>query len=253
MIGIYLITNMVNKKVYVGQSLNIEKRYKEHLRSGQPDKYSIKNERDTKTPIHLAMQKYGVENFQLRVLELCDKESLNEKEKQWIKYYKAKDFSCYNIADGGQDSFALKGEYHSQAKLSQKDVDEIKRLIKQGTDFNSILKIFPFISKSSLSMINQGKTWFDEREKYPLRKMSTARKGSLNGRAKFTEEQVKEIRERYSQGESPASLKKEFGKFASESAISSILYGKSYKYLPIWSNTKKKWIEPCIDYSQSLK
>ena len=31
MIGIYKITNKVNNKIYIGQSINIEKRIKEHL------------------------------------------------------------------------------------------------------------------------------------------------------------------------------------------------------------------------------
>ena len=31
MIGIYKITNEVNNKVYIGQSINIEKRVKEHF------------------------------------------------------------------------------------------------------------------------------------------------------------------------------------------------------------------------------
>jgi predicted GIY-YIG superfamily endonuclease len=53
--GIYLIRNDVNNKVYIGQSNCIDRRWKEHLRSGQPEKYHCKNERDVKTPIHLAM------------------------------------------------------------------------------------------------------------------------------------------------------------------------------------------------------
>ena len=255
MIGIYLITNKVNGKKYIGQSVDVERRFSEHLRSGQPDKYVHKNERDIGTPIHLAMQKYGIENFSLTILEECLKDELNEKERYWISYYKSneKQFG-YNISSGGQESFGLKGESHSQAKLSQKDVDTIKNLLKNSDkNLNEILKIFPFVSKSTLSMINQGKTWFDEKETYPLRKLTTAHIGSANGRAKFTEEQVMEIREKYSKGTPPATLFLEYNYIASNSAISAILYGKTYKHLPIWNNSKKKWIEPCIDYPQSLK
>lgn len=255
MIGIYLITNKINGKKYVGQSVDIERRFSEHLRSAQPEIYSHKSERDIKTPIHLAMQKYGIKNFSLTVLEECPKEQLNEKERYWISYYKSNEKSYgYNISSGGQDSFGLKGENHSQAKLSQKDVDIIKALLKNSNkNLNDILLLFPYISKSTLSMINQGKTWFDENEQYPLRKMEKAHKGSSNGRAKFSEEQVMEIRKKYSQGSSPKELFLEYNHIASDSAISAILYGKTYKHLPIWSNSKKKWIEPCIDYPQSLK
>ena len=61
--GIYLIRNNINNKIYIGQSTDIHRRWLEHLRSGQPEKYCKKSERDSNTPIHKAMQKYGVENF----------------------------------------------------------------------------------------------------------------------------------------------------------------------------------------------
>jgi group I intron endonuclease len=70
--GIYLIRNLKNNKIYIGQSKDILRRWQEHLRSGQPEKYSIKSERDFKAPIHRAMQKYGIENFSIQVLEICE-------------------------------------------------------------------------------------------------------------------------------------------------------------------------------------
>ena len=255
MIGIYLITNKVNNKVYIGQSNNIDRRIKQHIRSGQPEKYALKNIRDSKTPIHLAMQKYSIQNFSFTILEECKEQELNEKEKYWIQLYKSNNPKFgYNLTEGGQESIGLKGEHHSQAKLTQKEVNQIKNLLKYSNkNLNEILKLYPFISKSTLSMINQGKTWHDASEKYPLRVLQTAHKGSSNGRAKFTEQQVMEIRTKYSNGSKPKDLFLEYNHVASESAISSILYGKTYKHLPIWNNTKKKWIEPCIDYPQSLK
>lgn len=255
MTGIYLITNKVNGKKYIGQSVDIERRYKEHLRSGQPNIYSHKNERDIKTPIHLAMQKYGISNFSLTILEQCSKEELDEKEKFWINKYHSNDKKYgYNLTTGGQKNIALKGEKHSQSKLTQKEVDNIKKLLKNtNMNLNEILVLYPFISKSTLSMINQGKTWYDENDTYPLRQLETSHKGSSNGRAKFTEAQVMEIRTLYSKGVRPIELIQKYSKNASEAAVSSIIYGKSFKYLPVWNNRIKQWIEPCIDYSQSLK
>ena len=255
MIGIYLITNKVNNKKYIGQSVDIERRYKEHLRAGQPDIYAHKNERDINTPIHRAMQKYNIINFSLTILELCSKEELDVKERYWIKKYRTNEKKFgYNITDGGQNNISLKGENHSQAKLTQKDVDEIKKLLKEtDKSLNEILSIFPFVSKSTLSMINQGKTWKDEKEKYPLRILSTANKGAKNGRAKFTEEQVMEMRTLYSQGVSAKEIKNRYNNIASDHAISAILSGKTFKHLPYWKYSEKKWIEPCIDYPQSLK
>lgn len=255
MVGIYLITNKVNNKKYIGQSINIERRYKEHLRSGQPEKYAHKGKRDINTPIHKAMQKYGITNFSITILEECLPKELDEKEKYWISKYRSceKTFG-YNISEGGQDRVGGKGENHSQAKLTQKEVDIIKTLLKKtNKNLNEILQIFPFISKSTLSMINQGKAWHDDNESYPLRILPTTYLGSLNSNAKFTEEQVMEMRTLYSKGVTSKEIEKKYSHIASEFTIKAILSGKSYKNLPYWKYSEKKWIEPCIDYPQSLK
>lgn len=55
MIGIYKITNRINGKSYVGQSINMEKRFKEHLY--KQDTY-----------IDRAIHKYGKDNFNFEIL-----------------------------------------------------------------------------------------------------------------------------------------------------------------------------------------
>lgn len=64
-IGIYKITNKVNGKVYIDQSKNIEKRWKQHL--GAKDNYLI----------HRAIRKYGKDNFSFEIVQLCNVEMLN--------------------------------------------------------------------------------------------------------------------------------------------------------------------------------
>ena len=87
---IYLTTNKINGKKYIGQRYYDKKgQWKLYLGSGKILKDAIK--------------KYGRDNFVVEVLENCKtKESLNEKEKYWIKKYNAIfDDSFYNIALGG--------------------------------------------------------------------------------------------------------------------------------------------------------
>lgn len=100
MIGIYKIQNKINNKIYIGQSVDIQKRWREHkFSSRHPD------DRDHHLPIHLAMAKYGEDNFVYTVLEQCPKEELNEKEIYWIETLSACDKNIgYNIAKGGNDS-----------------------------------------------------------------------------------------------------------------------------------------------------
>lgn len=96
-IGIYKITNLSNNKIYIGQSINIYQRYKAH------QQYALNpKSREYNTPIHNAIRKYGIQNFQLEILEQCTTEQLDEKEIYWINYYNSTDRAIgYNLTNGG--------------------------------------------------------------------------------------------------------------------------------------------------------
>lgn len=91
---IYVITNKINGKQYVGQTTySIEKRFKEHKKQ--------KNAPTRKRfPLYSAFRKYGFENFIVSELEECSEEKLDEREKFWINkldtYYHG-----YNATFGG--------------------------------------------------------------------------------------------------------------------------------------------------------
>lgn len=97
MIGIYKITNIVNNKIYVGQSIDIIDRYKQHQY-----KAFNSNELGYNSAIHAAFRKYGIENFILEVLEECKPEELDQKERFWIKELNSLAPNGYNILSGGQ-------------------------------------------------------------------------------------------------------------------------------------------------------
>ena len=71
MIGIYCIENKVNHMKYIGQSINIHKRWQEHKR--ELNKGTHHNDH-----LQNAWTLYGSKNFLFTVLELCDKESLDK-------------------------------------------------------------------------------------------------------------------------------------------------------------------------------
>ena len=89
MIGIYKITNKINNKSYIGQSIHIEQRWEEHLY--KTSKCSL---------IKYALFKYGKDNFIFEVLEECSREELNEKEQYWIEKYDTFN-NGYNLTKGG--------------------------------------------------------------------------------------------------------------------------------------------------------
>ena len=76
--GIYKITCSENNKVYVGQAINIQDRWKTHIQCLNRNKHHN---------IHLqrAWNKYGENNFKFDIIEYCEKEDLNDKEIYWIK------------------------------------------------------------------------------------------------------------------------------------------------------------------------
>ena len=93
---IYVITNLINSKQYVGKTTySIEKRWKEHCLDYQ------RAEVNQHRPLYNAMQKYGIDNFHIDILEEnIPEEQLNDKEKFWISkldtYYNG-----YNATLGG--------------------------------------------------------------------------------------------------------------------------------------------------------
>lgn len=91
---IYIITNTINGKVYIGQTItSIEQRWKEHCRRAKYSKYLINR----------AMNKYGVENFTIDTLEQCDRSILDEREIYYIHLYNSTDKSIgYNVSLGGK-------------------------------------------------------------------------------------------------------------------------------------------------------
>lgn len=81
MIGVYKITNKINGKMYIGASIDIERRRIEHFK---PFKVNFfKN----KYPLYHAIDKYGRDNFTHEVLEETTVEEMDEREEYYIKKY----------------------------------------------------------------------------------------------------------------------------------------------------------------------
>lgn len=88
--GIYKITNLQNQMCYVGQAVDIAKRWQQHI------KRALGAEPLTNNKLYPAMQEFGVENFSFEIIDQCDKSKLGEREKYWQEFYGAKIFG-YSI------------------------------------------------------------------------------------------------------------------------------------------------------------
>lgn len=91
--GIYKITNQETQEAYIGQSVDVSKRWKDHIKCGLGIDTPAGNK------LYKAMQEYGVWKFSWELLEECPKDELNAKEKFYISLYKTYEYG-YNSNTG---------------------------------------------------------------------------------------------------------------------------------------------------------
>lgn len=93
--GIYTITNKVNGKIYVGQSVDILKRFNEHRRNLLANCHINRY-------LQSSVIKYGIENFDFSIYEQCNREMLNDCEVMAIRKLNTMIPNGYNLTSGGE-------------------------------------------------------------------------------------------------------------------------------------------------------
>lgn len=181
--GVYMIIFPNNKK-YIGISNNIRRRMNEH-------NIDFRNN----LPIESAIKKYGkIKNvILLEEIAADNREKMREREKYWIaKYHSNNKQFGYNVSEGGDGADI--GSKNSQAKFSEEQIQQIYRELKECKEtMTSIAKKYN-IDLSSLSCINNGKTYFHSSEIYPIRNgFQKIKKGIQNHNSKFNESILNEI------------------------------------------------------------
>ena len=81
--GIYKITNIITDECYIGQAVDIYKRWNDHCKCG------LGIDTPPGNKLYKSMQEYGLENFTFELLTECNQTELNEKEKYFIELYQA--------------------------------------------------------------------------------------------------------------------------------------------------------------------
>lgn len=191
---VYLATNKINGKVYVGITRKyLNRRISEHLAKLKSKKLYA---------FHRALIKYGIDSFTFEVIDEClTKDSLREKEIYYIALYQA--FSRekgYNLTTGGEGGFQMSQETRdkmSKNKKGKKLTEEHKQNLskaKKGVKFSeearknmSLAHIGYKVkeeSKEKISKANKGKIITEEQRA----KISKAKKGK-----KATEEARKNM------------------------------------------------------------
>ena len=158
MIGIYKFTNKTNGKSYIGQSTNIERRYKEH-----------KTRKCENTLFHDAISEYGFENFDFSVIEICNAKELNDKEIYYIKEYNTLFPNGYNLSEGGYFG-------HPMGLSSIDDVFSIISLLRHTDMSNMEIGSLFDVSDQTISDINNGRIWRRDELIYPIRSRKIPKK-----------------------------------------------------------------------------
>jgi hypothetical protein len=93
--GIYKITNLKTQQCYIGQSVDVAQRWKDHVKCGLGIEASATNK------LYKSMQEHGVWSFSFELMEECSRNQLNEKEKFWIELYQSDKFG-FNSTKGNK-------------------------------------------------------------------------------------------------------------------------------------------------------
>ena len=123
---IYKITNTINSKSYIGQTIqNVKERFYQHCVTKCSKAVS-------NMAIHRAIKKYGKSNFTVEVIEEVESTNLNDRERYWIRYYDSYN-NGYNSTEGGQDGIKL---------FKNLDTESIIREYKSGKSLREIGRLF---------------------------------------------------------------------------------------------------------------
>lgn len=149
------------EKSYVGQSVDIDNRYNQHIRSS---KESVSN----KTLIAAALEDH-FEKFIFEVLEECPIEELDDREEYWIQQLNSIAPNGYNILHSFKRIRDDNIDYVQvfKRKLTKDDIISLKEELKSGESRKSLMAKYN-VSDQLIDGINSGRFYYDPEETYPL-------------------------------------------------------------------------------------
>ncbi len=209
--GIYGIHNKLNNKIYIGKTMqSFGDRWDCHrsqLRGGYHDNKHLQN----------AWNKYGEENFDFQIIHCCNGQSVDEVntlEMQEIARYKELGLA-YNLHDGGDGGYFLGKHLSPEAKRKIGDKNRVnmtgKKLSKETKIKMSQSQLQRYAQWSDVDRIKWGQMISSVTKGIKKPKLKTIMQNNKNG-AKYTVEQVKEIRRLYEiEKKSNAEIAKIFG------------------------------------------
>lgn len=134
---IYSITNNVNNKKYVGQTItSLNKRWLAHIQESKTH---------SNRPLYNAIRKYGVDNFKIKILEECNENELESKEVYWIEKLDTYR-NGYNATTGGESNKNVREDIKEKISNSMKEIDRSEEWTNN-------------VSKALKDKITRGEKW----------------------------------------------------------------------------------------------
>lgn len=242
MTGIYCFKNKINGKCYIGQSINLAKRYNDHKANHLNPNYCNYNSK-----FYRALRKYGFDNFEYSILLECEQSELNEKEKAYIEMYDSYK-NGYNSTLGGEDNpsnhpeivtrrtlklyepeinekLSHKGSDNGNAKLTETDVLDIRKQYAEGKTYADVYELYKNrISYSGFQQVWINKSWTNIGQEY-----YKERAIANHGGSKLTESDVRNIRIRYKNGEDKMQIYEDYKTKVGEAGFKKIIWNITWK------------------------
>ena len=144
---IYKIKNLTTEKIYIGQAVSHILNHKKYRPYGHEGRFrchiseAFSNKKNQSHYLNNAIRKYGINDFECSVIDYCDKNNVEEKEKYYIENLNAIFPKGYNLKIGGNINFN-----HS---------DESKKRVSEGVyNFYKDKKIEKFKDLSNINFNN---------------------------------------------------------------------------------------------------
>jgi group I intron endonuclease len=229
--------------MYIGKTVNLYKRKSTHL-------WKLKNGLHPNNHIQSAFNKYGKENFEFVILEMCSESKLNEKEIYYIEYYDSI-VTGYNQTKGGEGALGRTVTEDTKLKISSanKGRKENQETRKRKSEISKKLWSIPEYRKKMInrpkptSVWNKGRKRTEEEKRHlseimkgrlvtdeHKQKLRELYKGSNSLSAKLTENDVINIRLRFLKGERQCDICKDYP--VTPQTIYDIVRCRRWKHIP---------------------
>lgn len=136
MFSVYLITNLINQKKYVGSSIRVLKRWQSHKNSAFNS-----NAQSYNYPLQQAIRKYGLDNFKFEILmdDFNNLEEMQRYEYEMIIYYNSLAPNGYNQTLNTNQSLIAKknlNEYLKKIKQKCAKIDYNNNIIETYSSYH---------------------------------------------------------------------------------------------------------------------